>query len=97
MDRFEQPDFEPETLVEREAAQIGWYGIRKAAERLNLKNELVEAFYQIGYSLHGERFLRDSGETEYEFKSGDVIIKVIAPNTTFPSSEKGVGTAQNVP
>ena len=43
------------------------------------KDKLVEAFYQMGQSLHGERFLRDSKEVEFEFKSGDEIIKVVCP------------------
>ena len=76
MDRFQQPDCPPETPEQREAANIDGWNLRKAAERLNLKNDLVEAFYQMGYSLRGERFLRDSNQTEYEFKLGDRIIKV---------------------
>jgi len=47
----------------------------------NLKNELVEAFYRMGFSLRGEQVLHDSQETEYRFKSSDEIIKVTVPPT----------------
>ncbi len=57
------------------------------------KDELVEAFLQMGYTLHGERFLRDSEEVEYKFKLGDEIIKVVCPKQILPSSEKGVGVS----
>jgi hypothetical protein len=33
MDRFQQPDFEPETPEKREAANIAYWELRKAAER----------------------------------------------------------------
>ncbi len=89
MDRFQQPDCEPETPQDREDAQFGWYGIRKAAEKLALKDELIEAFYQIGYSLRGERVLRDSKEIEYEFKSGEKVIKVIVDAFHHPPLSTG--------
>ncbi len=64
----------------------------------DLKDELVEAFYQMGYSLHGERFLRDSEKTEYEFKSGDEIIKVVCPQQISPLlPERAWGLAQKSP
>ncbi len=102
MDRFQEPDCPPPTPEQREAANIDGWELRKAAERLVEKEELVEAFYQMGYSLHSERVLRDSDETEYEFKSGDRIIKVVCPaenqqDTMSPSSKRAWGLAQNSP
>ncbi len=39
MDRFQEPDSQPETPEEREAGQFSWYQIRKAAEKLQEEEE----------------------------------------------------------
>ena len=76
MNRFQEPDCLPPTVEAQENERFALWQQRVLAEATALKEELVEAFYQMGYSLRGERVLRDSGETEYEFKSGGRIIKV---------------------